>query len=80
MSRDGITGGLNNGQSSDNLDMIDNLRNYHVKKLLTKLGGRSVASDVQKAIKRSYSEYAEDTMDIIKGQYNDEQDDDRFNR
>ena len=56
------------------MDMVNELRNYHVKKLLNHLGGKDVAPYLQKAIKRSYSEFAED---ITKGHTHEE---DRFNR
>jgi len=46
-------------------EMVNELRNYHVKKLLNHLGGEAVAPYLQRAIKRSFSEYAED---INKGQ------------
>ena len=46
-------------------DAINELRNHHVKKLLKHLGGTDVAPYLQKAIKRSFSELAED---ITKGQ------------
>ena len=42
------------------INMIDELRNRHVKKLLNHLGGTSVPPYLQKAIKRSYSEFVED--------------------
>lgn len=42
--------------------MVNELRNYHVKKLLNHLGGESVAPYLQKAIKRSFSEFAEDVL------------------
>ena len=48
-------------------EMVNELRNYHVKKLLNHLGGEAVAPYLQRAIKRSFSEYAED---ITKGQNN----------
>jgi hypothetical protein len=41
-------------------NMVNELRNYHVKKLLNHLGGDAVAPYLQKAIKRSFSEFAED--------------------
>jgi hypothetical protein len=50
---------INNGQELDT-NMVNELRNYHVKKLLNHLGGDAVAPYLQKAIKRSYSEFAED--------------------
>lgn len=46
------------GQERTN--MVNELRNYHVKKLLNHLGGETVPPYLQKAIKRSFSEYAED--------------------
>ena len=41
-------------------NMVNELRNFHVKKLLTNLGGKDVAPYLQKAIKRAFSEFAED--------------------
>jgi hypothetical protein len=50
---------LNTGQEVDSM-MVNELRNYHVKKLLNHLGGIDVPPYLQKAIKRSFSEFAED--------------------
>ena len=71
-------GGMVRGELGTEPDstMVNELRNYHVKKLLNHLGGKEVAPYLQKAIKRSFSEFTED---ITKGQ-NNEQDEDRFNR
>lgn len=63
------------GQTTDKI-MVNELRNHHVKKLLNHLGGPDVAPYLQKAIKRSFSEFAED---ITKGQNNEEQDESRGN-
>jgi hypothetical protein len=51
--------------------LVNELRNYHVKKLLTKLGGNSVDLEIQKAIKKSFSEFAEDVnqKDTTHGQH-----------
>lgn len=58
-SGDSFGGELNTGQNIDT-DMVNELRNYHVKKLLNHLGGDNVAPYLQKAIKRSFSEFVED--------------------
>jgi hypothetical protein len=47
------------GQEMDT-GMVNELRNFHVKKLLNHLGGIDVPPYLQKAIKRSFSEFAED--------------------
>ena len=44
------------------IDSINDGRNYHVKKLLKYLGGRDVAPFLQKAIKKAFSEYAQDII------------------
>jgi hypothetical protein len=49
----------NDGQEMDTI-MVNELRNKHVKKLLNHLGGDAVPPYLQKAIKRSFSEFAED--------------------
>ena len=69
------------GHSTD-IYMIDELRNYHVKKLLRKMGGLSVEENTQKLIKKAFSEYAEDIKDKNKGHNNDNNDEheQRFNR
>ncbi len=54
-------------------EQVSELRNFHVKKLLKELGGETVAPYLQKAIKRSYSEFSEDITtrkDIAYGQNN----------
>lgn len=69
------------GQTMD-INMVNELRNYHVKKLLNHLGGDNVAPYLQKAIKRSYSEFAEDITtnkkDTTHGQQT--QQEDQYNR
>lgn len=61
--------------SNRDSNMINELRNHHVKKLLNHLGGATVPPYLQKAIKRSYSEFAEDItskiMDKNNGQNNE---------
>ena len=52
--------------------IVNSGRNYHVKKLLNHLGGREVAPYLQKAIKRSFSEYAQDIINQ-RTDYNDGQ-------
>lgn len=71
-----LSGESHNGHGLDT-NMVNELRNYHVKKLLNHLGGETVAPYLQKAIKRSYSEFAED---ITKGQNNDTKQDTIGNR
>jgi hypothetical protein len=69
----------NTGQEVDSM-MVNELRNYHVKKLLNHLGGPDVPPYLQKAIKRSYSEFAEDITtkkDIHNGH---DTSNDRFNQ
>ena len=58
---------------------VNELRNYHVKKLLNKLGGQDVDLEIQKAIKKSFSEFAEDVTkkDTTNGQQST---DEEFNR
>jgi len=51
---------------------VNDGRNYHVKKLLNHLGGRDVAPYLQKAIKRAFSEYAQDIINE-RTDYNDGQ-------
>ena len=51
-----------------NTEQISDLRNHHVKRLLNHLGGGEVAPYLQKAIKRSFPEFAED---IEKGHSHD---------
>ena len=48
-----------NNQITDS-SMVSELRNHHVKRLLNHLGGKDVPPYLQKAIKRSFSEFAED--------------------
>ena len=55
-----VTGELKEMDSSTDNIMVNELRNKHVKKLLNHLGGSDVPPYLQKAIKRSYSEFAED--------------------
>ena len=47
---------MNQGQTMD----INDLRNHHVKKILIFLGGDDVPPYLQKAIKKAFSEFAED--------------------
>ena len=56
---DTMQGESNNGHELDS-NMVNELRNKHVKKLLNHLGGSDVPPYLQKAIKRSFSEFAED--------------------
>jgi hypothetical protein len=48
------------GQQQLDSNMVNELRNHHVKKLLNHLGGKDVPPYLQRAIKRSFSEFAED--------------------
>ncbi len=63
------------------IDYINDRRNYHVGKLLRKLGGRDADPDLQIAIKRSFSEYAEDII-TKKDNSNDQENEEagKFNR
>ncbi len=54
----------------DTKQIVDRGRNYHVKKLLNHLGGRDVPPYLQKAIKRSFSEFAQDITNK-RTEYND---------
>ena len=62
----GETRALDRKNSNMDNEYIDERRNHHVKKLLVHLGGQDVAPYLQRAIKRSFSEFAED----IKGGQN----------
>ena len=70
MKNDELGCGIDTGHLPDK-DMVNELRNHHVRKLLNHLGGRDVPPYLQKAIKRSFSEFAEDitkTKDTEHGQ------------
>lgn len=45
--------------------MVNELRNKHVRKLLNHLGGSDVPPYLQKAIKKAFSEFAEDIIKHI---------------
>ena len=67
-------------RTEKDIAMVNELRNYHVKKLLNHLGGESVAPYLQKAIKRSFSEFAEDVLKTPPEDIENGQADGRFNR
>ena len=50
--------------TTDTDDTISGLRNRHVRQLLTRLGGRFVGSALQKEIKKSFTEFAEDVVTL----------------
>ncbi len=56
------------------IEKLNELRNFHVKKLLNHLGGHEVAPYLQKSIKRSYSEFTED-ISIMEDSTHDGQND-----
>ena len=56
------------------------LRDRHVAKLLTHLGGDSVAPVLQTAIKKSYSMFAEDVIENLRIENNSEESDDTNER
>ncbi len=51
--------GMDNNSDSN---YVNDLRNFHVKKLLNKFGGKFCDESLQKAVKKSYSEFAEDII------------------
>ena len=66
---DNVQVNLNVMRTEKDMHMVNELRNHHVKKLLNHLGGESVAPYLQKAIKRAFSEFAEDIINAKDNTY-----------